>query len=150
MTPAGRDAVQFTRESAERIANVVRAAELTPRGGAPLNFGAVLESPRRRVFRVGSYSGAWALDASKTVTLRGTTATLSAVNPFLSLPSNGTRACGVARDGTAWYLVQWQQDVTDVLSGAGLGASALEFSRVKVATLASSSTTLISVTDCTS
>jgi hypothetical protein len=150
MTPAGRDAVQFTRESAERIAGVVRTLELTPTRGAALNFDAVPPGASRKVFRVGTYSGAWAVDASKTVTLRGTTATLSAVNPFLNLPSNGTRACGVAKDGTAWYLIQWQQDVTDVVSGASLGASALEFSRVKVASLASSSTTSISVTDCTS
>jgi hypothetical protein len=144
-----RDAVQFTRESADRIAGVVRTLELTPASGTPLSFDAVPPSANRKMFRVGTYSGSWALDASKTVTLRGTTATLSAVNPFLNLPSNGTRACGVAKDGTAWYLIQWQMDVTDVLSGATLGASALEFSRVKVASLASATTVQISVTECT-
>jgi hypothetical protein len=128
---------------------VVRTIELTPTRGAALNFEPVPPGASRKVFRVGTYSGAWAIDASKTVTLRGTTATLSAVNPFLNLPSNGTRACGVAKDGTAWYLIQWQTDVTDVLSGASLGTAALEFSRVKVASLASATTVQISVTECT-
>ena len=35
-----RDAVQFTRESADRIAGVVRTLELTPARGAALNFEA--------------------------------------------------------------------------------------------------------------
>ena len=33
------DAVQFTRESAERVARVVRSAELTPSAASPLTFG---------------------------------------------------------------------------------------------------------------
>ena len=108
MTPAGRDAVQFTRESAERIANVVRAAELTPRGGSPLNFGAVLESPRR-VFRMATFTGAWSINTAKTVTLREATATLSATNLFAAIgTAAGSRNCAVARDGTAWYLIAAQ------------------------------------------
>ena len=109
MTPSDRDAVQFTRESAERIANVVRAAELTPRGGSPLNFGEVLESPRRRVFRMATFTGAWSINGTKTVTLRGSTATLSAVNLFAEITApSGAKNCAVAKDGTAWYLIAAQ------------------------------------------
>jgi hypothetical protein len=109
MTPSSRDAVQFTRESAERIANVVRAAELTPRGGSPLNFGAVLESPRRRVFRMATFTGAWSINSAKTVTLRGSTATLSATNLFAAIgTAASSRNCAVAKDGTAWFLIAAQ------------------------------------------
>ena len=105
MTPAGRDAVQFTRESAERIANVVRAAELTPRSGSPLNFGAVLESPRRRVFRMATFTGSWPKGTAKAVSLGGG-ATLSATNLFAAIgTAAGSRNCAVARDGAAWYLI---------------------------------------------
>jgi len=39
------DAVQFTRESAERIAGVVRQAELTPPAASPLRFNKALQPP---------------------------------------------------------------------------------------------------------
>ena len=70
--------VQFTRQSAERIAAVVRQAELTPFPGSPLEFDPVANAQGKKVFRVGSYSGAWPIDGDKVVTLRGSAATLSA------------------------------------------------------------------------
>lgn len=149
MTPSNRDAVQFTRESAERIANVVRAAELTPTRGRPLTFEAIQQGASRKTFRMATYTGAWPIGDTKTVTLRNSTATLSAVNLFLDLPSNGQRNCAVAKDGTAWNLIQWQWDVSDVLSSAGLTSSALQFNRQKVASLGTASTASISVTECT-
>ena len=104
-----RDAVQFTRESADRIAGVVRTLELTPARGAALNFDAMPPSANRKVFRVCTFTGAWAINGTKTVTLRGVTATLSAVNLFSDVSVNcGTRNCAVARDGTAWYLIAAQ------------------------------------------
>ena len=145
---SARDPVQFTRESAERIANVVRAAELTPTRGRALNFDAILESPRRRVFRMATFTGAWPINSAKTVTLRNSTATLSAVNLFLDLPANGQRNCAVAKDGTAWHLIQWQWDAATALSGAALGTASLEFTRVSVASLGTASTVSISVTTC--
>jgi hypothetical protein len=149
MTPSDRDAVQFTRESAERIANVVRAAELTPTRGRALSFEAIQQGASRKTFRMATYTGAWPIGDTKTVTLRGTTATLSAVNLFLNLPSNGQRNCAVAKDGTAWHLIQWEWEVTDVLSGASLGTAALEFTRVNAPYLATAATVQISVTECT-
>jgi hypothetical protein len=103
---SARDAVQFTRESAERIANVVRAAELTPTRGRAMSFDPVLESPRRRVFRMATFTGAWPISSAKTVTLRGSTATLSAVNLVCGLNPTGSCDASIAKDGTAWYLVQ--------------------------------------------
>ena len=150
MTPSDRDAVQFTRESAERIANVVRAAELTPTRGRALSFDAIQQSASRKTFRMATYTGAWAINDTKTVTLRGVTTTpntLSAVNLFLNLPDNGQRNCAVAKDGTAWHLVQWQWDAATALSSATLGGS-LEFGRINVPSLGTAATVSISVTTC--
>lgn len=147
MTPSGRDAVQFTRESAERIANVVRAAEVGAFRGRGLNFDPVLDSPRK-VIRMATFTGAWPINSAKTVTLRGSTATLSAVNVFLNLPANGQRNCAVAKDGTAWYLNQWQWNDADVMTGASLGTAHLEFTRVKSVSLATATTVRISITTC--
>lgn len=145
--PKQVERVTFTRPAAERIAKTVRAVEAGDRSQPGIEFGSV-PGVSTKTFRMATFTGAWQINSAKTVTLRGSTATLSATNPFLSLPANGSRACGVARDGTAWYLVQWQQDVTDVLSGANLGAAALEFTRVKVASLATASTVRITTTTC--
>jgi hypothetical protein len=45
---------QFTRESAERIANVVRAAELASPEAKPLSFAPVMQS-RSKVFQLARY-----------------------------------------------------------------------------------------------
>jgi len=156
MTLSSRDAVQFTRESAERIAGVVRAAELTPTRGRPLTFEAIQDAGRgRKVFRMATFTGSWSINGTKTVTLANG-ATLSAVNPFIDHPSLGTRNCAVAKDGTAWYLAQWQWDfaaATDAtaniaLSSVNLDATGLSFSRIRVPYLGAASTVSISVTTC--
>ena len=104
-----RDAVQFTRESADRIAGVVRTLELTPARGAALNFEAVQSSRQQKVFRVCTFTGAWAKTSIKTVTFRGVTSTpntASATNLFAAIATAaGSRNCAIARDGTAWYLI---------------------------------------------
>jgi hypothetical protein len=102
---SARDAVQFTRESAERIANVVRAAELTPTRGRAMSFDPVLESPRRRVFRMGTFTGAWPKGTAKAVSVGGG-ASINAANLFASIGASAVaRNCAIARDGTAWYLI---------------------------------------------
>ena len=148
MTPAGRDAVQFTRESAERIANVVRAAELTPRGGSPLNFGAVLESPRRRVFRMATFTGEWSIGSAKTVTFRNQTTTpntVSATNLFWPIPGGPQRDCSIARDGTAWYLLVPQLYAANAATAATLTTASLDFKTLPVVALATQSTVVFSV-----
>jgi hypothetical protein len=105
MTPSDRDAVQFTRESAERIANVVRAAELTPTPGRALSFEAIQQGASRKTFRMATFTGAWPINTAKVVTL-SSGATLAAGNRTFHLPDIGTGPydCAVARDGTAWWL----------------------------------------------
>jgi len=98
--------VQFTRQSAERIAAVVRQAELTPFPGRALEFDAVANAQGKKVFRVGTFTGAWSVGGTKTVTIRNSTATISAVNLFLNIGVDcGNRNCAIAKDGAAWYLI---------------------------------------------
>jgi hypothetical protein len=105
---ARTERVTFTRPAAERIAKVVRAVEGGDRDQAGITYGSA-PSSQAKTFRVCTFTGAWSINASKTVTLRGVTATLSAVNLFSDVSVNcGTRNCAVARDGTAWYLIAAQ------------------------------------------
>jgi hypothetical protein len=105
-----QDPTQFTRESAERVARVVRAAELAVPQARPLAFDRVDVVQNAKAFRVCTFTGAWSIDSAKTVTFRNVTTTpntVSAVNLFFPIASAPTAAvnCAVARDGTAWYLI---------------------------------------------
>lgn len=134
------DLTQFDVRSARRIARVVQAVELEPRRASPLTFEPVLEQRQKKTLRLGTYTGAWPADQANTVTLRGSTATLSAVNLFLPLPENGTRNCAVARDGTAWFLVQAQMELAHAFTAATLTTSSIEFNTLPVVAFASAST----------
>lgn len=105
-----RDPTQFTRESAERIGRVVRAAELSPRPASPLGFDRIDVARNAKVFRVCTFTGAWSIGSSKTVTFKNQTATpntVSATNLFFPVTStaSATKDCAIAKDGTAWYLI---------------------------------------------
>jgi hypothetical protein len=156
--PDGKSArterVTFTRPAAERIAKVVRAVEGGDRDTPGIYFGSAPAS-QQKTFRVCTFTGAWSKNSDKTVTFKNQTSTpntVSAQNLFISLPgstaSSSSRTCGIARDGTAWHLIQWEWEVTDVLSGASLGTAALEFTRVNAPYLATAATVQISVTTC--
>jgi hypothetical protein len=105
--PAGVDRVSFTRPAAERIGKAVRQVEAGKRDLAPIEWG-----PRGgggssdKVFRVCTFTGAWAINSAKTVTFRGVTSTVSATNLFAAIPaSQSARNCAIARDGNGWYLI---------------------------------------------
>lgn len=102
------DAVQFTRESAERIAGIVRAAELTPPQATPLTFEPYLEGRHPKQVRAAMFSGAWPIGSSKVVTFSNLpTATATVQNISWPITNNGyaNEPCVVGRDGTSWYLV---------------------------------------------
>jgi hypothetical protein len=104
------DATQFTLESAERIARVVRAAELGSPQARALTFDRVDAQRKDKVFRVCTFTGAWSIGSAKTVTFQNVTSTpntVSAVNLFFPIGTaqTSTLTCAVAKDGTAWYLV---------------------------------------------
>jgi hypothetical protein len=144
---------QFTRESAERIANVVRAAELASPAARPLSFELVDTPQKQRLFRVCTFTGAWSIGDTKTVTFRNQTATpntVAAVNLFYTLPDNGTSDCAIAKEGTAWYLVQEVHTQVTVITGATLSTAGLVFTRstLTVVATATASVQTIGTTAC--
>jgi hypothetical protein len=102
------DAVQFTLESAERIAGVIRSAELAVPAAAPLTFERRLMDRMPKQVRAATFTGSWAINASKVVTFKfAPTATANVTN--LSWPISSTayssENCIVGREGTSWWLV---------------------------------------------
>lgn len=107
---AGKERVTFFRDDARRIGRVVRKVEAGERGQPGISFGAAPQI-HKKTFRICTFTGAWSTSAVKTVTFRNQTNTpntLAASNLFFEIPDDGQKNCAVARDGTAWYLVQWQ------------------------------------------
>jgi len=109
VTPTGPlSATQFTRESAERIARVVRQAETTPAAGSPLQFDKRFYDKMPKQVRVATFSGSWPAGSSKTVTLKyEPTATITAYNLSWPITLTGyvNEDCLVGREGTNWWLV---------------------------------------------
>jgi len=101
------DPTQFTRESAERIANVVRAAELSGPVARPLMFERVDFVRNQKSFRIATFTGSWPTGTDKTVTFKyGATATAVATNLFFPITRTAAAGdCAIAKDGTAWYLI---------------------------------------------
>jgi hypothetical protein len=112
MNQTPRDAVQFTRESAERIAGVVRTIELAAPKGKPLSFESVQSPPpNTKPFRIGTFTAAWATGTQQVVTFQNQTTTpntVSATNLLYRvepLTPNVPQTCAIAKEGTAWYFV---------------------------------------------
>jgi hypothetical protein len=142
------DAVQFTRESAERVARVVRQAELTPAAASPLTFVNRAGGLSGKVFRVCTFTGAWSIGSSKNVTFKyqTTTPNTAAVqNDLINLPSAGTRNCVIGREGTEWHLINWQWDIAHAATAATLTTTSLRFDTLPFAAVSTSSTVTFSV-----
>ena len=102
------DAVQFTRESAERIAGVVRQAELTPAAASPLTFDRRLSDRVPKQVRAATFSGSWPIGSTKAVTFKyAPTATANVVNLSWPITLSGyvNEDCVVGKEGTNWWLV---------------------------------------------
>jgi hypothetical protein len=140
------DAVQFTRESAERVARVVRQAELSAPAASPLTFDRRLSDRHPKQVRAATFTGAWTAGSVKTVTFKNApTATASVLNFLINLPSAGQRNCIVGREGTAWHLVNWQWDVVNAATAATITTSTLTFNTLPVGALATAATSSFSV-----
>ena len=113
------DRITFTRDSADRIAAAVRKVEVGDRTQSGPTWDVVDTPGSRRVFRVCTFTGSWSINASKTVTFRGSTNTLSVVNLVCGLNPSGSCDVSVAKDGTAWYLVQPNLTQQPGYSGSG-------------------------------
>jgi hypothetical protein len=112
--------VSFTRGAADRIAKVVRTVERGDTSAEGLRFGRP-PSEGGKVFRICTFTGSWDIDAAKTVTFKNQTTTpntVSAINLFFDLPDDGTKNCAIAKDGTAWHLIQWQWVTIDCDEGS--------------------------------
>jgi hypothetical protein len=151
--PAGVDRVSFTRPAAERIGKAVRQVEAGDRDLGPIEWG-----PRggaaAKVFRVCTFTGAWAINSAKTVTFRNVTTTpntVSVTNVIYDLPSQGDLPCGIAKDGTAWYLVAVKHTTAEVITGATLGTAGLVFTRARIQVVSTAAASQISIgtTACT-
>jgi hypothetical protein len=161
--PARTERVTFTKPAAERIAKVVRAVEGGDRDTGPLTFGNRGVGGNPKVFRVCTFTGAWAINDTKTVTFRNQTATpntVAAVNLFFPFPAPASATdCAIAKEGTAWYLIDVPFEtetavfvaatsstsvMTDVTLSASLNTSACTISIGK--TLVTSSVTIVSST----
>ena len=143
-----RDPTQFTLESAERIANVVRAAELSVPEARPLSFAREDFFRNRKIFRICTFTGAWPTGVEKVITFKYQTATpntASAVNLFFPVTSTATGStdCAIAKDGTAWFLIDVPFEsasttvMTDVTLSASLNTSACTISIGKTLVTAS-------------
>ena len=124
--------VSFTRPSAERIARVVRAVEgaRTPADGIQSRRPPT-DAKMPKLFRVATYTGAWSIGALKTVVFKNQTATpntATVLNLFYPVTSTaaGSRDCGIAKEGTAWYLIDVRMaTATAVFAGATQSVSVL-------------------------
>ena len=107
---ARTERVTFTKPAAERIAKVVRTVEGGDRDTGPLTFGVRgVGGVSGKVFRVCTFTGSWAINATKTLTFKYQTSTpntVSATNLVLGLSPTTTCDAMIAKDGTAWFLVQ--------------------------------------------
>ena len=148
---AGEQLVQFRLSDAERISKAVTLVEGLRRPRNP----SVL--PRSRasevVFRVCTFTGSWSIGASKTVTFKNQTTTpntVAATNLFYDLPNSGTSDCAIAKDGTAWYLVQEVHTTLTVITGASLTTAGLQFTRavINVVSTATASVQTVGTTAC--
>jgi hypothetical protein len=144
------DPVLFDRASAERIASAVRRVEIGDRSEAALRFRRELPQTQRKVFRIATFTGAWSIGATKTVTFKYQTSTANAVNLFALVPApSGTADCAIARDGTAWFLVEWFQPTTTavftVLTGVTLTTAGLQFTRASITVQSSATLTITTI-----
>ena len=76
---AGQRFVQFSRQAAQRIAKAVRHVEQGNRDQPGIASGPRLQQAGSTL-RLGTFTGAWAKSAYKTVTLAGSTNTASVLN----------------------------------------------------------------------
>lgn len=101
--------VKFTHGAAQRIAKAVRVVEGGDRNQPGITFDHPLPSAGNvKAFRICTFTGSWSIGSSKVVTFKYATATpntASATNLFFPVTSTGTKDCAIAKDGTAWFLI---------------------------------------------
>ena len=150
---ARTERVTFTRPAAERIAKVVRAVEGGDRDTPGIYFGSAPGAAPGKTFRVCTFTGAWSIGDTRSVTFKNQTSTpntVSASNLFWPIPDGPQRDCAIAKEGTAWYLLVPQLYAANAATAATLTTASLEFKTLPVVALATASTAVfsVSVTTC--
>lgn len=101
----GPDLLARTRRTIEAVeGGVVRSGF---RSTPVVLEGDIASNPK--VFRICTFTGAWSIGSSKAVTFKGVTTTpntVNVVNLVCGLSPAGSCDVSVAKDGTAWYLIQ--------------------------------------------
>jgi len=139
---------QFELSSAQRIARVVRQVEQERPPARPLAFDPVFEQRQRKAFRVCTFTGAWSIGSSKTLTFRNQTTTpntVQATNLFWPIPDGPQRDCSISREGTAWYLLVPQLYAANAATAATITTASLQFKTLPVVSLGTASTVTFSV-----
>ena len=75
----------------------------------PENVKYHLINLKHEIFRVATFTGAWAINATKTVTFKYQTQTpntASVMNLVVGLSPTSVSDVSIAKDGTAWFLLQ--------------------------------------------
>lgn len=132
--PARVERVSFTKDSAQRIGKVVRIVEAGDRDAQPITFTPRLEGGKsQKIFRICTFTGAWSINSSKTLTFKDQTTTPNSVSVTNELLTIGdaceTQVAYIGKIGTAWHLINVQHTVTHVIVGVSLGETALTFER---------------------
>ena len=102
------DIARFGYPTVRRIARAVRTVEAGNRRGQPLRFQRQPDPVKRQV-RIATFTGSWAIGATKTVTFKfqaETPNTAMVTNLVCGLSPTGSCDVSIARDGSAWFLVQ--------------------------------------------
>lgn len=138
----------FDLASAQRIAAAVRRVEIGDRSEAALRFRRIDPQQQRKVFRIATFEGAWAIGATKTVEFKyvtNTPNTASVLNLFFPWPgADGTTDCAIAREGTAWHLIDVpMQTATAVFVSATASQVIVEDIDVQTAFVATTATASI-------
>jgi hypothetical protein len=146
---AKTQATSFTRPAAGRIVKVVRKVEAGDRKENALSFQRVGGGGSGgKAFRVCTFTGAWSISASKTVTFKYQTTTpntVSATNLFWPVPDGEERDCAIARDGTTWCLIVPQMYAANYATAATITTAAIEFKTLPGVALATSSTVVFTL-----
>jgi hypothetical protein len=74
----------------------------------PTRFETLQQPAGGKTFRICTFTGAWPINASKTVTARGGDQTFDAINLFAAVGNTASsvpKDCAIAKDGTQWYLI---------------------------------------------
>jgi len=147
---AGSEFVKFSRQSAQRIAKVVRTVEAGDRAHEGIVFDHPIPSQGAAI-RSATFTGAWSIGSVKMITFKYRSGTAEAHNDLMDLPNASSRNCIVGKEGTAWRLINWQWQIAHAATQAELTTTTLKFYTLPVGAVSTSSTVTfnISVASCT-